>query len=86
MSVEDNGLGMSEEQVEKMLKDTGHVPSKRGSGIGVKNVNERLLLYFGKEYGLTIESEPDEGTKVTAHLKAVRYEELERKGEKADVK
>ncbi len=86
MSVEDNGLGMSEEQVGKMLKDTGHVPSKRGSGIGVKNVNERLLLYFGKEYGLTIESEPDEGTKVTAHLKAVRYEELERKGEKADVK
>lgn len=33
----------------------GHVPSRRGSGIGVKNVNERIHLYFGKNYGLSIE-------------------------------
>ena len=30
----------------------------------MKNVNERIKLYFGTEYGLSIESEPDEGTKV----------------------
>lgn len=85
LSVEDNGLGMTAEQVERMLTDTGHVPSKRGSGIGVRNVNERIRLYFGKEYGLSIESELDEGTKVTAHLKAVPYEKVLEKGE-GDVK
>ncbi len=52
MSVSDNGLGMTLEQVERLFSDTGHVPSGRGSGIGVKNVNERIQLYFGKTTGL----------------------------------
>lgn len=81
MMISDNGLGMTKEQVSGMLSDTAHVPSKRGSGIGVRNVNERIRLYFGKEYGLKIESELDEGTSVTAHLKAVPYEEAAREGE-----
>ena len=49
--------------------------SKRGSGIGVRNVNERIKLYFGTEYGLMIESEPDEGTTVRIHLPSMVYEE-----------
>ena len=49
------------------------------SGIGVRNVNERIKLYFGKEYGLVIDSEPDEGTTVTAHLPAVPYEQVAQK-------
>ncbi len=72
--VRDNGLGMTEEQVENLFNDTAHVASKRGSGIGVRNVNERIKLYFGVEYGLTIESEPDEGTVVRIHLPAISYE------------
>lgn len=80
MSVSDNGLGMTREQVEQMLVKTDHVPSKRGSGIGVRNVNERIKLYFGKEYGLAIESELDEGTCVTAHLRAVPYGEISEGG------
>ncbi|MBS5283311.1 MAG: sensor histidine kinase [Clostridiales bacterium] len=72
--VRDNGLGMTEEQVENLFSDTGHVSSRRGSGIGVKNVNQRIKLYFGKEYGLTIQSEPDEGTAVRICLPAVDYE------------
>lgn len=79
MSVSDNGLGMTEEQVERLFSDNTHVSSGRGSGIGVKNVNERIKLYFGKGYGLTIESEPDEGTTVTARLPAVPYEKLKGK-------
>ena len=82
LSVEDNGLGMTEEQVERLFTDTGHVPSRRGSGIGVKNVNERIHLYFGKNYGLSIESEPDEGTTVRIHLPAIAYEEAVGKEEK----
>ena len=78
-TVLDNGLGMTEEQVENLLTDHAHVSSKRGSGIGVKNVNERIRLYFGNEYGLYIESEPDEGTTIRIHLPAVDYREIQDK-------
>ena len=65
---------MSEDMVEALLSKD-FVSSKKGSGIGVKNVNERIKLYFGNEYGLKVESEPDEGTKITIHLPAVVYGE-----------
>lgn len=41
------------------------VSSKRGSGIGVRNVDERIKLIYGEQYGVTIESELDEGTTAT---------------------
>ncbi|NBH73535.1 sensor histidine kinase [Clostridiaceae bacterium] len=75
-TVEDNGLGMTAEQVEGLLTEKIHASSRRGSGIGVKNVNERIRLYFGEEYGLSIWSEPDEGTVITICLPAVPFEEL----------
>ena len=75
-SVRDNGLGMTAEQVESLFSDSIHVTSKKGSGIGVKNVNERIKLYFGEEYGLLIHSEPDEGTEITIHLPAVPYSRI----------
>ena len=67
---------MTQEQVDSLLTEHAHVSSKRGSGIGVKNVNERIRLYFGNEYGLFIESEPDEGTTIRIHLPAVDYREI----------
>lgn len=72
-TVKDNGLGMTKEQVESLFSDEVHVTSKKGSGIGVKNVNERIKLYFGEKYGLVIESEPDEGTTIIIHLPAIAY-------------
>lgn len=74
--IRDNGLGMTGEQVLSLLSEHPHVTSRRGSGIGVKNVNERIRLYFGEEYGLLIESEPDEGTVIRIHLPAVPYGEI----------
>ena len=74
--VADNGLGMTGEQVEQILSGKPHASSRRGSGIGVKNVNERIRLYFGEEYGLSIDSEPDEGTRIRICLPAVSYQEL----------
>lgn len=71
--VSDNGLGMTEDQVKSLFSDEVHVTSTKGSGIGVKNVNERIKLYFGESYGLTIDSEPDEGTAITILLPAVPY-------------
>lgn len=61
IDVIDNGEGMTEEQVAKMMQGNV-VSSKRGSGIGVKNVNDRVRLYFGDTYGVTILSALDEGT------------------------
>lgn len=74
--IRDNGLGMTTEQVASLLSEHPHVTSKRGSGIGVKNVNERIRLYFGEQYGLLIESEPDEGTVIRIHLPAVPYGDI----------
>lgn len=81
IEVEDNGLGMPEEQVAHLLTDDTRIRSK-GSGIGLRNVHQRIQLYFGKEYGLEIFSEPDEGTRVCIHLP--KAEEVEAPG-KEDV-
>ena len=76
MTVRDNGLGMTEETVEKLLSgEQPHAPSRRGSGIGVRNVHERIRIYFGEDYGLSIVSEPDEGTEVTIRMPAVPFDE-----------
>lgn len=65
--VSDDGIGMAPEQVEKLLKKE---PSDR-TGIGIKNVNDRLRIYFGPQYGLSIDSVPDEGTVVTIRMPCV---------------
>ncbi len=67
MEVQDNGPGMPQEQVEKLLLEDTETRSK-GSGIGLRNVHQRIQLYFGWDYGLEIVSEPDEGTTVRIHL------------------
>ncbi len=63
ITVVDNGLGMSKEIVDKLLVE--NVLVSKGSGVGLKNVHERIKLYCGEEYGVVIESEPDVGTKIT---------------------
>lgn len=66
-SVADNGVGMSREQCESILKSE---PGDQ-TGIGIKNVNDRIKIYFGSQYGITIESEPDEGTCVSIRMPKV---------------
>ena len=58
---------MSEEQVESILKKE-RTDSK---GIGVKNVNDRIKIYFGDDYGIIVESELDVGTMITIKIPAV---------------
>ena len=72
ITIEDNGMGMPEEVLEKILTDNSKVP-KHGSGVGVINVHSRIRLMFGEKYGLSIESEPDEGTRVTIRIPAIPY-------------
>lgn len=76
--VEDNGLGMSEDEVAFLLTDNNRI-HKHGSGVGLVNVNNRIQLLFGKEYGLSVASEPDEGTVVTVSFPAIPYTEENRK-------
>ena len=68
--VSDDGIGMPPEQVAELLKNE---PSDR-TGIGIKNVNDRLQIYFGPQYGLSIQSVPDEGTTVTIRMPQVPEE------------
>ena len=77
LTVRDNGLGMPQEKVDQLLSDEEHEERehKHGSGVGLINVHKRIMLRFGRQYGLVIESEPDEGTSVTIHLPAVPYTE-----------
>lgn len=68
--VSDNGVGMTAQQCKKILsKDRSD-----SGGIGVKNVDDRLKIYFGEKYGLSIESELDEGTTVTVRIPKIRKE------------
>lgn len=78
LSVEDNGLGMTQEEVEFVLTDSNRI-HKHGSGVGLVNINSRIKILFGKEYGLIVKSEPDEGTRVSICIPAVLYTEENRK-------
>ncbi|MGG1552883.1 cache domain-containing sensor histidine kinase [Paenibacillus ferrarius] len=69
LSVSDNGVGMSEEQL-RALKLKAHGASD-GKGFGLHNVNHRIQLYFGEKYGLQFESELEEGTTVTMIIPAL---------------
>jgi len=73
ITIKDDGYGMDKETCEEILKETYTKITPGGSGIGVRNVNKRIKLYFGDEYGLTFESSYDEGT--TVYIKLPLIEE-----------
>ncbi|MCM3341437.1 sensor histidine kinase [Paenibacillus sp. MER TA 81-3] len=71
--VSDNGAGIPPPRLEAI--QAGRVESRQGSGVGLRNVKERLQLYYGLAYGLEIESQPDVGTAVTMWLPLEREDE-----------
>lgn len=77
ISVQDNGMGMRPEQAEALLDYTKEIKTSKGNGLGVRNVHERIQLYFGKQYGIIIKTVVDEGTEVLLHLPAVMDMERE---------
>ena len=79
IDVEDNGLGMRPELAASLLDEDRPEVRTKGSGIGVRNVHQRVGLTFGEGYGLAIFSEPDEGTLVRIRLPALDREEAERR-------
>ena len=73
--VQDNGVGMTQEQIENVLQSG---PDDR-TGIGIRNVNDRLQIYFGRQYGLHITSELDVGTCVEIRMPKIQEENYETK-------
>ncbi len=69
-TVRDNGSGMTEEQIAAIMQKE----QSDHAGIGIKNVNDRLTIYFGPAYGIRIESKPDQGTSVFIRMPKVKEE------------
>lgn len=63
--VSDNGIGMTREFLSKL--ELGENESK-STGIGIKNIDERIKLFFGEEFGLSVRSELNEGTTVIVRI------------------
>ncbi len=77
IKVIDNGVGMTYErllEVRKSLERGSDEGSKKG--IGMVNVNRRVKLLYGEEYGLSVDSEPDRGTCITLTVPGEREENL----------
>ncbi|MDD2957135.1 MAG: histidine kinase [Lachnospiraceae bacterium] len=75
LSIQDNGQGMSEQQLnslKKQLQEKGDFVQvghrENHSSIGIRNINTRIALYYGAEYGLHFESQKGIGTIVTIQI------------------
>ena len=66
--VSDNGNGMSEEKLIEIRESLNDESKLDRSNIGLSNVNQRIKLLYGDEYGITINSTENEGTKVIIEL------------------
>jgi Putative regulator of cell autolysis len=67
-TISDNGVGMDSEMVDRVLNN---LPNGKEGSYGLYNVNERIKLYFGEEYGIRIYSEKGRGTKIEIKIKAM---------------
>lgn len=72
----DNGEGMSEEEIKSILNQKKK-DKKSFNGIGVANVNERIKLYFGENYGLQYESKSGEYTRCIFILPIIKEEDID---------
>lgn len=69
--VKDTGKGMKKEILEKLKKDINDAPGENNEiGYGLVNINQRIRHYYGKEYGLFVESEENIGTEAKIMIKA----------------
>ena len=73
LEVEDDGVGLTPYKLgriqEDMNGDTDEITLK-DSGFGLENVNKRIKLYYGKQYGLSIYSQYQEGTRIMVTIPA----------------
>ena len=68
ITVEDNGKGISPLRLEEIRATLDQPDTLESEHIGLNNINTRLKLYYGKEYGLRIDSQEGIGTALSLHL------------------
>ncbi|MBS5316907.1 MAG: sensor histidine kinase [Clostridiales bacterium] len=78
LEVYDNGKGMSREQIKNILKAPSSTSITKG-GVAIKNVHERIQVYFGQDYGLSYESEYGKWTKVRITIPVIETGEWDEK-------
>ena len=69
--LEDNGKGISREDLSALMKNASQEGTKKG--FGIRNVHERIQLYYGSSYGLKIYSGSQKGTRILLKLPRRRY-------------
>ncbi|WOC32454.1 sensor histidine kinase [Caproicibacterium argilliputei] len=75
----DDGVGMTQAAADALLTSE---PGENGHSIGIWNVNARILLLYGKPYGVKIFSEPGHGTLVRVTLPVISQSSEKREPEK----
>ena len=68
IDVSDNGCGMDTEALEKLRKNIELHDESRSRSIGLYNINQRIKLSYGAEYGMEITSELERGTMIRVKL------------------
>lgn len=68
VTVSDNGIGMDREELEQLQENMNRNTLNAGSSIGLGNINRRIRLCYGREYGISIESKKGEGTRVILRI------------------
>jgi two-component system sensor histidine kinase YesM len=76
IQIMDDGVGMTEETMSHILREDYSMKKSGHTSIGVVNVNRRIQMIYGKDYGLLVQSVLGAGTKITIHIPA-REEEQE---------
>ncbi len=70
--VRDSGVGMDKNDLEELREAINRPCKETEKGFGLANVNERIKMYFGPEYGMTLRSEKGEGMTVEIIIPAVK--------------
>lgn len=76
ISVQDNGVGMDAAKVNDILEKNDINLVEKGSSIGLNNINARMKMLYGREYGIHVESEVGKGTRIYLKIPRVKMEEV----------
>ena len=80
LTVRDDGVGMDEDELEQLRQQIEKPCLETEKGFGLANVNERIHMYFGPEYGMKIQSQKGKGTTVEIVIPALLEAPVEKTG------
>lgn len=78
--VKDDGVGMDEEELQQLRKEIVRPCQETEKGFGLANVNERIRMHFGEQYGMTIDAVKGEYTAVKVMIPAVKLDRRREQG------